>query len=120
MTSSYVFPPENVEVFCDAEIVWMGHGIYTPEGILYLPFATATGQVGYVIHGLHSGQQEFLYLNASTSTDDGCPNVFVYQGLSGHPGIDAPAATAPDGEALHYPVAADFNLATDSEDDRNT
>jgi hypothetical protein len=90
MTDSYNLGPENIDVFCDSEIVWMGEGIYTPEGVLYIPYATKDGQIGYVVHGIKSGQQEFIYLNASTGTDDGKPNVFLYQGESGNANEDGP------------------------------
>jgi len=87
--SSYNLGPDNFEVFSDAEIVWMGEATWTHE-VIYIPYATRDGQVGLVARS-HSGDRaEFIYLNPSTETEDGVPNVFVFQGVSGDPANDQP------------------------------
>lgn len=101
MTESFNIGPENFEVFSDAEIVWMGAAIITPE-VIYIPYATADGQVGYIVRSVDGGESEHFYLNPSTSTDDGVPNIFVYQGQDGRPGHDY------DGALQHFVVAEDF------------
>jgi hypothetical protein len=62
--------------------------IETPEGVTYSPW-TDGHAVGYrCAHA--DGRVEYIYLNASGETDDGQPNVFVYQGEHGDPARDAP------------------------------
>lgn len=91
---------ENFRVFCDSEIVWMGSAIHATDGVIYIPYATANGQIGYVVRSQDGGQEEFIYLNATTDSDGDKPNVFVYQGTSGDP--------AHDGALHHYVVAEEF------------
>lgn len=97
MTESYNLGPENYEVFSDSKIVWMGRAIVTDDQVTYIPYATQDGQVGYVVRSNDGDQSEFIYLNASTGTDDQTPNVFLYQGESGAPHRDA--------AEVHFPVA---------------
>src|SRR3954463_7487463 len=87
MTASYLCKAENIEVFSDAPISWLGPGVYS-EHVVYIPIVMEDGRVGYCVHGLIEGQQEFIYFNPSSDTDDGVPNVFIYQGLSNDPGLD--------------------------------
>ena len=104
MTSSYLCKAENIEVFCESEIIWTGEGIYmSDQPIVYIPFATDSGQVGYVVHNLKSGQQEFIYLNAPAEMEDGKPTVFLSKGESGSP--------EHDGHGPYYLVAEKFDLS---------
>lgn len=100
MTNSYNLGPDNYEVFSDAEIVWMGEAIVTDDNVTYIPYATKDGQVGYAVRSNDGARCEFLYLNASTETEDGRANVFLYQGESGDP--------SNDGAQHHYLVAEDW------------
>jgi len=104
MTDSFNLGPDNYEVFCDAEIVWMGAAIVTDDSVTYIPYATARGQVGYVVRSNDGDRQELIYLNASTGTDDGEPNVFLYQGESGDPANDEPSR--------YYLVAEDWKVGS--------
>lgn len=36
------------------------------------------------------GQVSYIYLNPSSSDSDDGPNVFLYQGTAGDPGVDSP------------------------------
>lgn len=70
--------------------------VYDPDGgVVYVPFLAKDGRVGYrVVDTLNPGHETFIYLNPSTGSDDGVPNVFVYIG-----GEDDPAV---DGAVHHY------------------
>lgn len=63
--------------------------IETPDGVTYTPW-TDGHAVGYRCEH-EDGRVEFIYLNASSESDDGQPNVFVYHGTAGCPSQDAPA-----------------------------
>ncbi len=56
------------------------------SGVRYVPWTDGYA-VGYECH-LPDGTSEFIYLNPSTSSDDGMPNVFVYYGTAGDIGHD--------------------------------
>jgi hypothetical protein len=49
--------------------------------VTYTPFVTPEGRIGYIVVWA-DGRTSYLYLNPSTETDDGQPNVFVYEGPS--------------------------------------
>lgn len=59
------------------------------SGVNYVPYIGVHGSVGYECHH-PDGRVEYLYLNASLDSDDGAPNVFLYQGQAGHPADDNP------------------------------
>lgn len=67
----------------------MSASIKTPEGVTYIPWTDGYA-VGYRCEH-EDGRVEFIYLNPSSETDDGQPNVFVYHGEHGCPSKDAPA-----------------------------
>jgi hypothetical protein len=81
--------PDHYEVYAETELIWIGAALYTDDAI-YIPIATADGQMGYAINAPSGGRQEFLYFNPSTDTDDGKPNVFVYGGEACNPDNDEP------------------------------
>jgi hypothetical protein len=60
------------------------------SGTQYTPFISDDGRVGYEITNIETGKFEFLYFNPSNGSDDGVPNVFVYQGVNNDPGNDGP------------------------------
>lgn len=89
MTESYNLGPDNVEVFSDEKIVWMGPAIYN-KFCTYVPIAMEDGRVGYAIKSPPSddrGQQMFLYFNPSFD-DETDANVFTYHGEANHPALD--------------------------------
>jgi hypothetical protein len=58
------------------------------SGTVYVPWYR-DGAIGFrVERGGHP--DEYIYLNPSDDTDDGQPNVFVYQGTAGDPNCDGP------------------------------
>lgn len=67
----------------------MSDVITTPQGVTYHPWTDGYA-VGYrVEHG--NGKTEFIYLNPSSDSDNGAPNVFVYIGPHGDPAHDPPS-----------------------------
>jgi len=66
------------------------------SGVQYTPFITHDGRVGYECTDTATGRFEFLYFNPSNGSDDGVPNVFVYQGTQNDPYAD--------GAVHHYTV----------------
>lgn len=57
----------------------------------YVPWTDGYA-VGYrVVFKDGSRQDQYIYLNPSSETDDGIPNVFVYIGPHGDPAMDSPA-----------------------------
>lgn len=67
--------------------------IETDHGVTYHPWIGPDGQVGYLVDDGDAGATTYLYLNPSPGDDEDDPNVFVYHGEHGNPGVDA---------ALHY------------------
>jgi hypothetical protein len=59
----------------------------TPEGMTYTPWTDGYA-VGFKCE--QDGKVEYLYLNPSSDSDGGQPNVFVYHGEAGDPSIDGP------------------------------
>jgi hypothetical protein len=91
MTQSYNLGPDNIEVFSETEIVWMGAAV-EGETVRYVPVAMADGRMGYCVCSLSGDQQEFLYLKPST--EDLGPCAFVYQGVNNGSG-DVPLQDVP-------------------------
>lgn len=61
--------------------------VHTPDGVKYLPWTNGYS-IGYQCVFDDDRPDEYLYLNPSSESDDGVPNVFVYQGPQGDPAID--------------------------------
>jgi hypothetical protein len=81
--------PDHFDIHTEKLPEWIGPAIYTDDAI-YIPVAFADGQMGYAVNSPTGGRQEFIYLNPSSETDDGKPNVFLYHGPVGNPVDDAP------------------------------
>jgi hypothetical protein len=64
--------------------------IETPDDCTYEPW-TDGHAVGFKCTRPSDGAVTFIYLNPSSESDDGQPNVFVYTGAHGNPAQDAPA-----------------------------
>jgi hypothetical protein len=60
--------------------------IDTPEAT-YEPWTDGYA-VGFKATRKSDGRVEYVYLNPSSETDDGQPNVFLYAGSTGHPALD--------------------------------
>lgn len=61
------------------------------SGVVYLPVVhPKNGMVGYRCQH-RDGRETFIYFNPSDSSDDGVPNVFVYEGEHFDPAQDAPS-----------------------------
>jgi hypothetical protein len=61
----------------------------TTSGVWYVPVVN-DGMVGYRCQH-PDGRETFIYFNPSDSSDDGTPNVFVYEGPHFDPAKDAPS-----------------------------
>jgi hypothetical protein len=60
-------------------------------GVTYSPYIDhGHGTAGYEVNH-PDGRREFIYLCPSNGTDDGVPNVFLYQGETGDPAGDSPS-----------------------------
>lgn len=57
------------------------NAIRTPDGVDYYPWTDGTA-MGFRCEDQH-GHVEYLYLNPSSDTDDGKPNVFLYHDETG-------------------------------------
>lgn len=61
------------------------------SGVAYLPFVSdECGSVGYRCRFDDGRPDEYVYIVPSSETDDGTPNVFLYQGTNGDPSVDQP------------------------------
>lgn len=59
------------------------------SGVHYRFWTNGTA-VGYEVQFDDGRPIQFFYLNPSDDTDDGVPNVFVYQGTEADPAADVP------------------------------
>lgn len=77
----------TVENFCAAAEQEATHD--TASGVWYVP-VIHKGMVGYRCQH-PDGRETFIYFNPSDSSDDGTPNVFVYEGPHFDPNNDTPS-----------------------------
>jgi hypothetical protein len=69
----------NIIVTSESQVVTFDNLYDDDAGVTYTPFYDAQfGVVGYIAEG-PTGDQETIYLNPSQGSDDGKPNVFLYQ-----------------------------------------
>jgi hypothetical protein len=90
---------ENEEVYC-ADCYFADPDVQTFKPIVadigdvkvtFTPFYN-DGCVGYAVDA-PDRERQYIYLNASTESDEGPPDVFIYQGTQNDPAQDA---------SLHY------------------
>lgn len=67
--------PENSD-----PVTITGCTIPTPEGVTYTPWSNGYAVGFKATH--NDGRVEYLYLNPSSDTDDGQPNIFIYHGTT--------------------------------------
>lgn len=66
------------------------------SNVMYVPYLHK-GRVGFRCIRMDADKDDtFIYFNPSDSTDDGVPNIFVYEGVTGDPCYD--------GASHHYVI----------------
>lgn len=72
------------------DLEFIGHAITDDfsETTFTPVLCNATGIVGFKCE--RAGRTEYIYLNPTDQSDDGKPNVFLYQGPTGDPVWDTP------------------------------
>jgi hypothetical protein len=79
---------QSIPQFAEQRILYPQETTELSDGTKYTPF-TGGGMAGLKCDRPGS-PTSYIYFNPSDHTDDDVPNVFVYQGASGHPIDDPP------------------------------